>query len=82
MINIRKQAGFVVTAEMVFLATIIFIGSIIGLVVIRDALVQELLDVAEAIEISEQYAFDGIKKPVQESQSTVVIVNPELEGIQ
>ncbi|MBA6350292.1 MULTISPECIES: hypothetical protein [unclassified Colwellia] len=82
MINIRKQAGFAVTAEMVFLATIIFIGSIIGLVVIRDALVQELLDVAEAIEISEQYAFDGIKKTVQESQSTVVIVNPELEGIQ
>jgi hypothetical protein len=65
---------------MVFLATIIFIGSIIGLVMIRDALVQELLDVAEAIELSEQYAFDGIKNPVQESQSTIIIVNPELEG--
>jgi len=59
--NFKKQSGFIVTAELVLLATILFIGSIIGLVIIRDALVQELLGLAEKIELNEQYEFDGIK---------------------
>ena len=59
--NFKKQSGFIVTAELVLLATILFIGSIVGLVIIRDALVQELLGLAETIKLNEQYEFDGIK---------------------
>jgi hypothetical protein len=62
MINIKKQTGFVITTEIVLLATILFIGSVIGLTVIRDALVLELQNIAKVIEINEEYAFDGIKK--------------------
>lgn len=76
MVNIKKQAGFIITAELVLLATIMFIASVIGLVILRDALVQELLEVAEAIEVSEDHAFDGIRRPSQSAQYNTETIQP------
>ncbi len=57
------DAGFVVSAELVLVATILVIGMIVGLVVIRNQVVQELVDVGQAIgSISQSYAFSGTKK--------------------
>lgn len=80
MINIKKQAGFTITSEMVLLATIVYIGSIAGLVVVRDALVEELFDVAKTIRINEQYAFDGVKKNQQVVQDNSIIAVPSSIG--
>ena len=58
------EAGFVISAELVLVATILVIGMIVGLVVIRNQVVQELVDVGEAIgAMSQTYAFGGIYKP-------------------
>ena len=57
------EAGFVISAELVLVATILVIGMIVGLVVIRNQVVQELVDVGEAIgALSQTYAFGGIFK--------------------
>lgn len=57
----KKEAGFIVTAELILIATILVIGMIVGLVAIRDAVTAEAGDVAEAIgAIDQSYFFEGI----------------------
>jgi len=45
----RKQAGFIVTIELLLLATILVIGLIVGMVNVRDSVLAELSDVSESI---------------------------------
>ena len=57
-----KQAGFIMTAELILLVTVMVIGMIVGLVTMRDAATAEMEDVAEAIgQLDQSYAFDGLK---------------------
>lgn len=57
----KKQAGFIVSAELVLIATILVIGLIVGMVAIRDALTAEMGDVAEAIgALDQSYTDNGI----------------------
>ncbi len=58
----RKQDGFIMTAELILLVTIMVIGMIVGLVTMRDAATAEMEDVAEAIgQLDQSYAFNGLK---------------------
>ena len=45
----RKQAGFIVTIELLLLATICVIGLIVGMTNVRDSVLSELSDVSESI---------------------------------
>ena len=55
------EEGFVVSSEMVLIATMLVIGMLAGLDTIRDQVVQELADVGDAIsEINQSYSFSGI----------------------
>ena len=57
------EAGFVVSAELVLVATIVVIGMIVGLTSLRNQVVEELVDVGQAIgSMSQSYAFAGIYK--------------------
>jgi hypothetical protein len=57
------EAGFVISAELVLVATILVIGLIVGLVAVRNQVVEELVDVGQAIgNLSQSYAFGGIFK--------------------
>lgn len=47
------QEGFIVTMELILIATIIGIGSIVGFTVVRDAVNSEMADIADAIEAME-----------------------------
>ena len=67
MTTIRKlwndEAGFIVSAELVLVATILVIGMIVGLVSVRNQVVQELVDVGQAIgNLSQSYGYGGIHK--------------------
>ncbi|WP_315850665.1 hypothetical protein [Thalassoglobus polymorphus] len=54
------ECGFIVSAELVLVATILVIGMIVGLAEIQSALVAELNDVADAIgSINQSYFFTG-----------------------
>jgi hypothetical protein len=58
------EAGFIISAELVLVATILVIGLIVGLVSIRNQIVQELVDVGQAVgNLSQSYCFGGIFKP-------------------
>ena len=50
----NDEVGFIVSAELVLVATILVIGMIVGLSEIQHAVVQELGDVADAIGVINQ----------------------------
>jgi len=57
----RKKGGFIVTAELIMIATILVIGMIVGLIVVRDAVVAEMEDVAESIgDLNQSFQYRGI----------------------
>ncbi len=57
----NDEAGFIVSSELILIATVLVIGLLAGLVTIRDQVVQELGDVADAIsEINQSYSFSGV----------------------
>jgi hypothetical protein len=45
----KSQKGFIVTIELLLLATILVIGLIVGMVSLRDSVLAELSDLSEAI---------------------------------
>jgi Flp pilus assembly pilin Flp len=54
------ENGFIVSAELVLIATLLVIGLIVGLSEVQHAVVQELNDVGEAIgELNQSYCFSG-----------------------
>lgn len=57
---LNDEAGFIVSAELVLIATILVIGLIVGLSQVQHAVVEELTDVAHAIgSLNQSYSFDG-----------------------
>ena len=57
---LNDEAGFIVSAELVLVATILVIGLIVGLSEVQHAVVQELNDVADAIgQLNQGYAYTG-----------------------
>lgn len=60
----NDEEGFIISSELVLVSTILVIGMIVGLVVVRNQVVQELVDVGQAIgSLSQTYAFGGVWKP-------------------
>lgn len=57
------EAGFIVSAELVLIATILVIGLIVGLSEVQHAVVSELNDVSDAIgNLNQSYFFSGFSK--------------------
>ncbi len=57
---LNDEAGFIVSAELVLIATLLVIGLIVGLSQIQHAVVQEMNDVAKAIgALNQSYYFTG-----------------------
>jgi Flp pilus assembly pilin Flp len=50
---LSDEEGFVITIELILIATIVGIGSIVGLTTLRNAINSELADVSDAIESME-----------------------------
>ncbi len=57
----QDEAGFVVSTELILISTITVIGMIVGLTTVRDVVVIELADVADAIsEIDQSYSYGQV----------------------
>ncbi len=58
----RDQAGVVVSAEAVLVATTVLLGLIVGLATVRDGVNNELADVAQAIDdLDQSYEIEEIR---------------------
>ena len=57
----NDEAGFIVSTELILIATIVVIGLVVGLAAVRDAVTAELSDVAGAInDMDQSYTVWGI----------------------
>jgi Flp pilus assembly pilin Flp len=58
----NDQNGFIVSAELVLIATILVIGMIVGLSELQHSIVQELNDVGDAIgSVNQGYFYSGFQ---------------------
>lgn len=58
---INDEAGFLISAELVLIFTLVFCGVAVGVAMVKDALVTELGDVAESIgALNQSYNFRGV----------------------
>ena len=59
----QDEAGFIVSAELVIVATLLVIGLIVGMSEIQHAVVSELNDVGDAIgSLNQSYLYTGFSK--------------------
>ena len=66
---LNDEAGFIISAELVLVATILVIGLVVGLSEVQHAINTELNDVADAIgSLNQSYAFSGFHKLDQSGQ--------------
>jgi len=60
---LNDESGFIISAELVLVASLLVIGLIVGLSEIQHAIVTELNDVADAIGcINQSYYYSGFSK--------------------
>jgi hypothetical protein len=61
---LNDESGFVVSAELTLIITLVFTAVAVGIAVVRDAMVTELNDVSEMIgAVSQSYNVTGLRKP-------------------
>ncbi len=57
---LNDEAGFIVSAELILVATLLVVGLVVGLAEIQHSVVHELNDVADAIgSLNQSYFFTG-----------------------
>lgn len=67
----RDDAAFVVSADLILISTILVIGVLVGLVTLRDQVVQELGDLATAVgNLNQSYSFAGSTVTVTDRKGT------------
>lgn len=60
-INRKRQGGFIVTIELLVLATVLVLGLIVGWTSLRDSVLAELSDLSESVgALSQAYSIDGV----------------------
>ena len=60
------ESGFVVSAEILVIFTLIFCAAVVGFAVIRDSIVHEMHDVSEAIgALDQSYNYRGIRADLE-----------------
>ena len=58
----KDDAGFIVSAELILVATIAVIGMVVGLNAVRNSMTSELADIALAFEsVNQSYVIDGVQ---------------------
>ena len=61
---LNDEAGFIISAELMIILTLLFCATVVGIAMIRDALVQELGDVSEMIgSFDQSYAVGSLDAP-------------------
>ena len=67
---INDESGFIVSAELVLIFTLVFCAVAVGVATVKDALAHELGDVAEAIgSLNQSYNFRGLRADLEDSSN-------------
>jgi hypothetical protein len=65
----RDEDGFIVSTDLLLIAVIVVLGTIVGLVSLRDQVVQEFGDLAQAIgHLNQSYRYEGTNDSDSDAQ--------------
>ena len=74
----RDEVGFVVSSELILAATILVIGSVVGLGTMRDAVMAELADVGGAIgDIDHSFSFGAVTTSCGTVNGSIFVDQPD-----
>lgn len=74
----NDEAGFIVSAELILIATILVIGLVVGLSEVQHAVVSELNDVGEAIGcLNQGYCYSGFTSYKQDGNLKAQLVGSQ-----
>ncbi len=74
----QDETGFVISSELIFIMTIVVIGLLTGLVTVRDQVVLELADIADAVsEVDQSFSFAAITASVGSVAGSTFIDAPD-----
>lgn len=60
----KDDTGFIISVELILLATILVIGLVVGLASLRNQAVQEFVDVGQSVgSLSQGFCMSGVQKP-------------------
>ncbi len=66
----RDQRGFVATTDLILIVSIVVLGTIVGLVTLRNSVVQEFGDLATAIgRLNQSYSYTGNEYDPEDSDA-------------
>lgn len=75
----RDEEGFVTSAELVFITTIVVIGLVAGLTTVRDQVVLELADIADAVsELDQSFSYAAVTATVGSVAGSTFTDQPDL----
>lgn len=75
---LQDESGFVISTELMLVATILVIGLIVGQATLRDQVVTELADVADAISaVDQSYQLSDVTGHSSSTAGTIFDDNPD-----
>jgi Flp pilus assembly pilin Flp len=73
----KDDEGALIATEWVFVATILVLGTIVGLVAVRNAVLTELTDFANAVlALNQSYSFSGVSNCVGSTAGSAFVSGP------
>ncbi|GIX03947.1 MAG: hypothetical protein KatS3mg113_0953 [Planctomycetaceae bacterium] len=70
---VQDEAGFLISSEMILIACLVILGSIVGLATVRDQVTTELADLGDAVsQLNQSYSFSSLQFTFAFPNATVV----------
>lgn len=78
---LNDEAGFIVSAELILISTILIVALVVGLSEVASAINHELNDVASAFgSINQSFRTQGLSSSGGQGQNTLQTTDPQPEG--
>ncbi|MFM8477081.1 MAG: branched-chain amino acid aminotransferase [Planctomycetaceae bacterium] len=78
---LRQEAGFVLSSEALLLGTSVVLGLLVGIVSVRDSLVEEFEDFSDAMGfLNQSYTYTGVAGNGNSSTSDGGLFSDSLDG--
>jgi Flp pilus assembly pilin Flp len=78
----NDDEGAIIATEFIFLASILVIGIVTGMVAVRDAVSNELVDVANAVgSVNQSYSFSGTRSSCASTAGSAFVDQSRVQSL-
>ncbi len=78
----KGESGAIISGELIVILTVLAIGLLVGWVAVRDSVVAEMHDIAEAVgELDQSYSFPGTNDPGTGARTDGAAFNDAIDSV-